>query len=107
MSPKTHLHLCAAEGCTKSIAAHLLMCIHHWKMVPRALQRQIRRTFRAMLHSPAHDTSSMKDYRTAVRDAVAAVREKEIKRALKNQQHGDNLDLQAPERYAGETPRPE
>ncbi|MDP2398825.1 MAG: hypothetical protein Q8M53_10770 [Burkholderiales bacterium] len=112
MSPKTHLHLCAAEACDKQIALHLFMCGKHWQMVPRALQRDVRIAWRAYGNAErgpdrkAHLQAAV-HLRKIQEQLVHAVREKEIKRALKNQQHGDNLDLQAPERYAGETPRPE
>lgn len=87
------LHRCAAEGCIKQIAVNLLMCMPHWRSVPRPLQRQVYRTWRAWINSPAAKVDIRPDpsYLSAVKDAVSAVREKEIRRALKNQQHGDNL----------------
>lgn len=90
------LHACAAEACDKQIAAHLLMCLPHWRMVPNALQRQVRRAFKAWSYAPLEGSIALRnEYRAAVRDAITAVREKEIRRALRNEQHGDNLDLPA------------
>lgn len=92
----TRLHNCAAEGCDKQIAINLLMCMAHWRLVPRPLQRDVYRTFRALLPTPDEVGSGpIKAYRAAVKHAINAVREKEIKRALRNDQHGDTLDLQA------------
>ncbi len=34
-------HRCHARGCTTEVAARLLMCRKHWRMVPRDLQRGV------------------------------------------------------------------
>lgn len=113
------LHNCAADGCDKQIGTHLFMCFVHWRIVPRALQRALRAAWRKYgaalrrfeaTHSGAdrqESISAAHELTKTQEQAINAVREKVIKRALKNQQHGDNLDLEAPDRYAGETPRPD
>lgn len=90
----TNFHHCAAEGCNRPIATHLLMCVDHWKMVPRGLQQDVYRTYRAWSNAPlGKGLDKRKAYIIAVNHAITAVREKEIQRAIKNQQHGDTLDL--------------
>lgn len=39
-------HLCHAYGCGVEIPPKLLMCIRHWRMVPREVQRRIWREYR-------------------------------------------------------------
>ncbi len=101
------VHNCAAEGCRKQIARHLFMCVDHWKMVPRGLQRVLRSAWRAYgnalnrfqaTHKGEDGKVSIKaaaDLRKVQDQAITSVREKEIQRAIRNQQHGDNLDLGA------------
>jgi hypothetical protein len=38
-------HRCHAEGCDAIIAPRLLMCGRHWRMVPRAIQREVWREY--------------------------------------------------------------
>ena len=85
------LHSCAAEACTKRIPSKLLMCLAHWRMVPAPLQREIYRTCRLARRSCQHE--HWKAYDDAVAQAIATVREKEIKRQLRRDSGGDVLDL--------------
>jgi hypothetical protein len=39
-------HTCHAEGCLKEIPPRLLMCGHHWAMVPRPLRNEVWATYR-------------------------------------------------------------
>jgi hypothetical protein len=39
---------CFAARCSRSIPRQLLMCFHHWQMVPPAIQRDVYRTLRAI-----------------------------------------------------------
>lgn len=87
----TRFHNCKAEGCTQVVALHLLMCIEHWRLVPAATRRAVLSAWRRWKSGVK---GAWADYQAAVADAVAAVREKEIKRSIRQQQHGDNLDLQ-------------
>jgi len=34
-------HRCHAEGCNVEVPPRLLMCLRHWRMVPRAIQRRV------------------------------------------------------------------
>lgn len=86
------LHKCACDGCKKQIARRLLMCLPHWRMVPAALQRGVWTTFREWNRTGA--SANRRAYIEAVHRAIAAVREKEIKRAVRDQSRGDNLTLQ-------------
>ncbi len=45
MSPGAHT--CHALGCATRIARAQLMCRDHWRMLPPALQAQVKREFRA------------------------------------------------------------
>lgn len=39
-------HTCHARGCAKEVPPKLLMCIRHWRMVPRDLQKAVWREYR-------------------------------------------------------------
>jgi hypothetical protein len=39
-------HLCHAMGCPTEIAPRLLMCAHHWRMVPASLRESIWKEYR-------------------------------------------------------------
>jgi len=34
-------HTCHAAGCPREVEPKLLMCLRHWRMVPRHLQREV------------------------------------------------------------------
>jgi len=85
------MNICAAEGCRVACARHHLMCLPHWRMVPAPLQREVWETWRAW--SRKGGGNIYEAYQSARGQAIAAVREKEIKKHLRNQQHGDNLAL--------------
>jgi hypothetical protein len=38
-------HHCHARGCEKEVPPKLLMCLPHWRMVPRDLQRAVWATY--------------------------------------------------------------
>lgn len=40
-------HTCYAIGCGKLIRKHLLMCPKHWSMVPRHIQDEVNKWYRA------------------------------------------------------------
>lgn len=87
-------HNCCAEGCTRPIARSLLMCMTHWRMVPAPLQRDVYRTYRAWDRAPVGEALALrKAYLKAAREAVTAVREKEIKRQARSVAAGDVLDF--------------
>lgn len=34
-------HACHADGCEKPVPEAMFMCLRHWRMVPRPVQKQI------------------------------------------------------------------
>src|SRR5215472_12049366 len=40
-------HHCHARGCGVPVRPELLMCLRHWRMVPRAIQRAVWATYRS------------------------------------------------------------
>lgn len=68
-------HTCHAIGCTVAVPRKLFMCLKHWRMVPRELQRAIWRTY-----SPGQEYGEAPvtpAYLDAARAAKEAVRAKE------------------------------
>jgi len=67
---KAPAHTCHAEGCTKTVPPRMLMCLPHWRMVPRELQRQVWDTY-----VPGQEVRKdpTREYLEAHRAAVAAV----------------------------------
>ena len=63
-------HPCAATGCQHQVPGRMLMCMDHWRMVPVAIRREVRQ---ALVEG--------KGYRGAVAQAVAAVQEKQERKA--------------------------
>lgn len=39
--PTDATHACAAPGCPTRLPHSMLMCMRHWRMVPRDLQRRL------------------------------------------------------------------
>lgn len=67
-------HTCHAAGCTEIIPPKMLMCLRHWRMVPRVLQREVWRTYRP---GQENDKNPTHDYLMAAHHAIEAVAEKE------------------------------
>jgi len=67
-------HTCHAQGCTTVVPPKLLMCLYHWRMVPRELQRAVWATYRK---GQEIDKRPSADYLTAARAAIEAVAAKE------------------------------
>jgi len=44
--PDSPTHTCHARGCGKPVKPELLMCGHHWRMVPRVIQRAVWAAYR-------------------------------------------------------------
>lgn len=69
------MHRCAAIGCDKLVPARMLMCRPHWFMVPGAIRSRIWNSY-----MPGQESDSSRiiySWRTAVREALEAVRDKE------------------------------
>lgn len=72
MSDRTIVrHGCAAIGCGARVPRGMLMCRKHWHMVPKAIQRAVWRTWRALRND--NGAESRQAYEVAVKAAVDAV----------------------------------
>lgn len=67
-------HLCHAVGCKVAVPPKLLMCLRHWRMVPKALQAEVWRTYRP---GQEIDKRPSSEYMTASNAAIDAVAKKE------------------------------
>lgn len=67
-------HHCHAAACKRLIPPAMLMCYRHWKMVPRALQLAVWRTYR---DGQCDDWDITHAYAEAAAAAVRAVAAKE------------------------------
>lgn len=76
---KLRTHPCQAVGCQRVISLRMLMCMEHWSLVPAPLQREVQRTRTEM--ATAFDRSATTRYRDAAARAVAAVKEKQERKA--------------------------
>jgi hypothetical protein len=79
---KARLHCCAAEGCQLQVPLRLLMCVDHWRMVPVAVRREILGAWKRRRSADVSEQiDAVADYRGAVARAVAAVKEKQERKA--------------------------
>lgn len=67
-------HTCHAEGCDVDVPPKMLMCLKHWRRVPKKLQAEIWRTYRP---GQEVDKKPSAEYLVAQHAAVQAVAEKE------------------------------
>lgn len=65
---------CAAERCQHLVRPGFLMCLVHWRMVPRPAQRDVWHWFRLIGRRP----DARHAYQAAVRAAVDAVYSKQL-----------------------------
>lgn len=70
-------HPCHAIGCDVEVPPKMLMCLKHWRMVPRDKQAAIWNTYRPGQEVDKHPTEAYMEAQSA---AVEAVREGELKR---------------------------
>jgi hypothetical protein len=84
-SMKLRTHTCRATGCQHVISTRLLMCIDHWRMVPAPLRREIVDLSKQLRRDRSAVSGSgwpaVNQYRDAVARAVAAVEEKQERKA--------------------------
>lgn len=80
---KQRTHECAAEGCQHVIPARMLMCIDHWRMVPAPLRRDVAAAWRRRCSAVdwSEQIDAVAEHRGAVAKAVAAVKEKQERKA--------------------------
>lgn len=70
-------HRCHAEGCDAEVPPKMLMCLKHWRMVPKLSQARIWLTYRPGQEIDKHPSAL---YMDAQREAVEAVAVKEGRR---------------------------
>lgn len=68
------VHRCHARGCIKAVPPKLLMCLRHWRMVPRDVQARIWATYRP---GQEIDKNPTDEYLTVMDQAIEAVAQKE------------------------------
>jgi hypothetical protein len=69
-------HRCHARGCATPTKPEMLMCLKHWRMVPRPLQRAVWATYRA---GQCDDKRPSGEWHDAADAAIRAVAEKEAR----------------------------
>ena len=66
-------HKCPIPGCATRVNSGLLMCGHHWGLVPRPIQREVWSTWRAL--STENSVENIDAYKTARDRAIKSVEE--------------------------------
>jgi hypothetical protein len=64
------IHTCHADGCSVTVAPRLLMCIRHWRLVPKPLQAEVYRLYRP---GQERDKRPTIEYLDAMQRAINAV----------------------------------
>jgi hypothetical protein len=64
-------HHCHAVGCRRRVKPELLMCLKHWNLVPKALQRAVWEAYRP---GQCEDMRPSFEWLKAAGEAVEAVR---------------------------------
>lgn len=82
----TSHHTCHIPNCTAAVPPERLMCVKHWRMVPRDLQRDVWRHYRK---GQCDDKNPSTAWLNAAHAAIAAVENKLTKKANSN----DSLNL--------------
>lgn len=67
-------HFCHAKRCTVEVPPRLLMCLKHWRMVPRDIQRLVWRHYRP---GQEIDKRPTREYLDVMRRAIEAVAKQE------------------------------
>jgi hypothetical protein len=77
---KLRTHTCKATGCQHVISTRLLMCLEHWRLVPAPVKREVQQLARQLGYLDGR-AEVLNKYKDAVRRAVAAVEEKQERKA--------------------------
>ena len=74
-SARATTRVCEVPLCGASIPAGKLMCLPHWKEVPRPIRQRINQAWRTVRGrgTRAYRQAALADYRQAVAEAVTAV----------------------------------
>ncbi len=67
-------HRCHARGCLTQVKPEMLMCLRHWRMVPRKVQRAVCHHYR---HGQCTDMSPSELWHVAADAAIGFVAQKE------------------------------
>lgn len=73
MSPRPHT--CHARCCTEEVPPKLLMCRHHWFMVPRSLRTKVNAGYRP---GQCDARNPSREWLKAAKEAIRAVAAKEL-----------------------------
>lgn len=68
-SPRNHV--CHAIGCEVEVPPKMLMCLRHWRMVPKVLQARVWATYRPGQEIDKNPTGAYMEAQQAAVDAVA------------------------------------
>lgn len=68
---------CPIAGCDESRKDDRLLCLHHWRRVPKEIQRRVWSTARAMLAESEAGGPAYREWRAVRDEAIAAVEMKE------------------------------
>lgn len=68
-------HKCHARGCQREIPPRLLMCLTHWRQVPKPLQAAVWRHYRKGQEITKDPSAAYLEAQRAAIDAVAAAAE--------------------------------
>lgn len=63
-------HLCHARGCPTPVKPELLMCLRHWRLVPRDIQARVYATYR---RGQCDDMKPSKEWHEAASAAIGYV----------------------------------
>ena len=65
-------HKCAALGCCTQVPLQKLMCAHHWRLVPKAVQERVVTAWR---RRTLKDVATCEEHLAACCEAMKAVKE--------------------------------
>lgn len=75
------VHRCHIPNCLVAVRPELLMCLLHWRMVPKQLQRNVLARYR---RGQCDDKRPSREYLDAAAAAIAAVQDKLQQKADRN-----------------------
>lgn len=65
-------HSCHARGCDTAVKPELLMCLRHWRMVPKTIQHNVLVSYRPGQCNDKHPSKSWLEAANMAISAVAA-----------------------------------
>lgn len=72
--PNDQGHVCHARGCTVPVKPEMLMCLKHWRRVPKVVQRAVWANYR---RGQCDDKRPSREWMTAADAAIGSVARKE------------------------------